>query len=60
MSFMIKARQKMFVDIEFSIVLPYTALFINLYNDFPSLSPFFSVCILFYVLNLIYGFSHRD
>ena len=33
----------------FTIVLP---LFINLYNTFPSLSPFFSASILFYVSNL--------
>ena len=46
--------------LKFSIVLPYTAFFINLYNAFPSLPPFFSASILFCVLNLIYGFNHCD
>ena len=31
--------------LKFSIVFPYTALFINLDNLFPSLSPFFSASI---------------
>ena len=54
---------KLYIDsffLTFPIVLPYTALFINLCNAFPSLSPLFSASILFCVLNSTYCFSHRD
>ena len=36
----------------FSIVFFYIALFINLHNAFPSLSPFFSASILFCVMRI--------
>ena len=52
-TFITKAKQRIFVVIEFSIVIPYAALLINLCNNFPSLFPFCSV------LNSVYGFSHR-
>ena len=45
---------------KFCIVLPYTALFINLCNTFPSLLPFFSASTLFCALNSTYGFSLCD
>ena len=42
---------------KFSVVFPYTALFIDLYNTFPYLSPFFAAPNLLGVLNSTDGFS---
>ena len=40
--------------------LRYTALFIILYNAFPSLSLFLSASFLFYISNSANSFSHCD
>ena len=58
---------KLILFLKFPIVFPYIALicllvlmFINLYDAFPSLSPFFSASIAFCLLNLIYSFNLCD
>ena len=59
-SFSFLTSSTLILSLNFSIVLPYTALFVSVCNAFPSLSPFFSTSILFSVLNSTYGFSHCD
>ena len=43
----------------FALFVPCTAFTINLYSNFPSLSPFLSTST-FFLFNSTYGFSHCD
>ena len=59
LSFFLLTSLTSILFLKFSIILPYTALLINLYNTFPALSPCFSA-FTFCVFNSTKSFRHCD